>query len=123
MFGIIRLVIRIGFLLFAGMLVLAFLTNPDMEEFRREADAQMQKQINTLGDDATLKSIAEMTKELKDDVLNKFVTRKNYYVCSVYEVKFPGGTCSYLGAFHMFFPMQKDNPMDKFILPADNNVF
>lgn len=114
MFGIVRLVIRIAFVMLIGLLVLAFFTNPTKEEFSEEVKKQLNQKVENETNNPALSYIAEMGLEFSDQVAEKLVTRKNYFVCSIYTAELPDGEYRYLGAFHMFYPLQDKNPFDVF---------
>jgi hypothetical protein len=92
MFGIIRLIIRISVVVALGLLVLAYFTNPTEQDFKEEVKNQLKAQFANDPD--------------------KFLVRKNYFICSMYDVHLPFGEYKYLGAYHVFFPLQKENPLD-----------
>lgn len=112
MFKIVRLIIRISFLLFIGLLVLAFFTNPSMDEFKKNAKEQLNAQIKSQTDNPSLSYIAALGLDFTDKIIDQLVVRKNYYICSVYTVQLPDGNYSFLGAFHIFYPLQDKNPFD-----------
>ncbi len=112
MFKLIRLIFKIAFAIFIAMLVLAFFTNPDMEEFKKEAREQLNSKVNEQTNNPALSYIAEMGLEFTDQILEKMTTRKNYYICSVYSISLPDGDYKFLGAFHTFVPLQEKNPLD-----------
>jgi hypothetical protein len=114
MFKLIRLIVRIAFILFIGLLVLAFFTNPDMEEFKKQAKEQLNSKVNEQTNNPALGYIAELGLEFTDQIIEKMVIRKNYYVCSVFTISLPDGDYSYLGAYHTFVPLQDKNPLDVF---------
>lgn len=115
MFSLIRLVIKIAFVLLIGLLVLAFLTNPSLEDFQREAKSKMKAQLDALNLDPTLKQITGLGTSFADGMVDNLVHRDNYYVCSVFSVELPDGTYKYLGAYNLFYPLQDDDPLKKFM--------
>jgi hypothetical protein len=115
MFSLIRLIIKIAFIILLGLLVLAFFTNPSLEDFQRQAKSKMKEQINSLEMDPTLKKVAGIGADFTQGMIDNLVHRDNYYVCSIYTVEMPGGSYKYLGAFNLFYPLQEDDPMKKFI--------
>ena len=119
MFKLIRMILRIAFAIFLALLVLAFFTNPDMEEFKQEAKEHLNSKVNEQTNNPALGYIAKLGLEFTDQVVEKMVTRKNYYVCSVYSISLPDGEYRYLGAYHTFVPLQEKNPFD--ILGIDQN--
>lgn len=94
------------------LLVLAFFTNPGMDEFKNEVKSQLNSKVNDETDNPALGYIAEMGRDFTDQIVDKLVLRKNYYVCSIYTVSLPDGDYLFLGAFHMFYPLQEKNPLD-----------
>ncbi|MFN0032211.1 MAG: hypothetical protein ACKVOR_08645 [Flavobacteriales bacterium] len=114
MFKLIRLVIRIALLLFVLLIVAALFTNPSLDEFKQEVRSRMKAQFDQITSDPTMQTIAGIGAGFADDLVEKMVTRKNYYVCSVYTIETPAGNYEYLGAFHMFYPLQDEDPMEKF---------
>ena len=115
MFSLIRLVIKIAFVILIGLLVLAFFTNPSLEDFQLKAKSQMKEQLNELEMDPTLKKIAGIGTEFTEGMIDNLVHRDNYFVCSIFTVELPGGTYKYIGAYKMFYPLQDDDPLKKFI--------
>ena len=75
----------------------------------------MKEQINSLEMDPTLKKVAGIGAEFTEGMIDNLVQRKNYFVCSIFKVELPGGTYSYVGAFNLFYPLQEDDPLKKFI--------
>lgn len=112
MFGIIRLIIRIGFILLISLLVLAYFTNPDEAAFKSEIKAQLQQRFENDQNNPAISWIAKEANDFTDKAVDNFTTRKNYFICSIYEVTLPMGTYKYLGAFHVFYPLQDENPID-----------
>lgn len=94
------------------LLVLAYFTNPDETEFKTEIKAQLQKKFDTETNNPAISWIAKEANDFTDKAVDNFMTRKNYYICSVYDVTLPMGHYSYLGAFHFFYPLQDENPID-----------
>lgn len=115
MFKLLRLILRIAFFMFLLLLVAAFFTNPTLEDFKAEVRKQVQVQMDSLIDDPTMAVIARMGSQFSDDMVEKLITRKNYYICSVYTIELPTGNYEYLGAFHFFYPLQDENPLETFI--------
>ncbi len=115
MFKLLSLVLRIAFFIFIALLVAAFFTNPTLEDFQHEVRDQVQVQLDRMIEDPTLSVIAQMGSQFSDDMVEKLITRKNYYVCSVYTIELPDGDYRYLGAYHLFYPLQNENPLDQFI--------
>lgn len=112
MFKLIRLIIKIAFALFVALLVMAFFTNPSMEDFKQEVRDQLNSKVNEQTNNPSLGYIAKLGLEFMDQVVEKMVTRKNYFICSVYSVSLPDGEYRYLGAFYHFVPLQEKNPLD-----------
>ncbi len=112
MFGLVRLIIRIGSLLLIGILVLAYFTNPDERAFKEEMKTQLKKKFEAEVDNPALSWIAKEANDFADKAVDNFITRKNYYVCSVYLVDLPMGHYKYFGAFRMFYPLQEENPIE-----------
>ncbi len=113
MFSLLRLIFKIAILLSIGLLVLAYFTNPTLEEFKTEVRSRVQNHMDEMIKDPTLSAIASIGASFSDDIVKNMITQKNYYVCSVYTVEMPTGDYEYLGAFHMFFPMQNEDPIEK----------
>jgi hypothetical protein len=65
-----------------------------------------------------MNGVADMADELTNNALDKMVTRKNYFIASIFELRMPGGTYRYLGAFRLFYPLQEDNPLQTFFKTA-----
>ncbi|MCC6600627.1 MAG: DUF4359 domain-containing protein [Crocinitomicaceae bacterium] len=112
MFFILRRIFKIAFVLFLFLLVAGFFTNPTLEDFQKLSEQQLNKEMKARLNDPTLKDIASESTTFVADILQKFVTRKNFYVCSIFELKLPVGTYYYLGAYHQFYPLQDNSPMD-----------
>ncbi len=112
MFKLLRLIFRIAFVMFIGLLVLAFFTNPSMDDFKAEVKKQLNRKVNEETNNPALSYIAEMGLEFTDNIVDKMVTRKNYFLCSVYTVSLPDGDYNYLGALTVFYPLQEKNPLD-----------
>ncbi len=115
MFSLLRLIIKIAFFLLLLLLVGAYFTNPSLENFKAEVRTQVKSQLDKLSDDPTLSIIASLGADFSDDMVDKLITRKEYYICSVYVIELPTGNYEYLGAFKIFYPLQDENPMEKFI--------
>ncbi len=112
MFRTVRFVVRVVLVFFIALLVLAFFTNPTMDDFKSEAKSRFNDLIKTQTDNPTLTAIAAMSSSFTDQIIDKMVTRKNYYICSIYTVQLPDGNYSFLGAFHFFYPLQEKNPFE-----------
>lgn len=112
MFKLIRLVFRVVMLAFIALLILAYFTNPTMDDFKAEARSQFGEMVKKQSEDPTLSLIASMSGNFTDQIVDKMVARKEYYICSVYVLELPDGNYSFLGAFRMFFPLQKKNPFE-----------
>jgi Domain of unknown function (DUF4359) len=112
MFGIVRLVIRISILVALGLLVLAYFTNPTEQDFKEEVKKQLKSQFASDPENPAAQFLSETTSDFTETAIDKFLVRKNYFVCSLYEVQLPFGDYKYLGAYHLFFPMQEENPLD-----------
>lgn len=112
MFRTIRFIFRVVIVFFIALLVLAYFTNPTMDDFKSEAKNKFNDLVQSQTDNPTLTAIASLGTSFTDQIIDKMVTRKNYYICSIYSVELPDGTYSFIGAFHMFFPLQKENPFD-----------
>jgi hypothetical protein len=105
MFGIIRLVIRIAVIIALGMLILAYFTNPTEQDFKEE--------VKQHPENPAAQFLSDTTSDFTETAIDKFLVRKNYFICSMYDVHLPFGEYKYLGAYHTFFPLQKENPLDK----------
>jgi hypothetical protein len=112
MFKLLRLILRIAFIFLIALLVLAFFTNPTLDDFKTEVKSQLNTKVQEETDNPALEYIAEIGIEFTENIVEKMVTRKNYFVCSVYTVSLPDGDYLYLGAFNVFFPLQEKNPLD-----------
>lgn len=113
MFALIRMIIRIALVMFIGLLVLAFFTNPTREDFALKIKSELDEEIKEQTNNPALQYIAELGLEFSQGIVDKMLERKNYYVCSIFTVHLPDGDYNYLGAYHMFFPLQDINPLDK----------
>lgn len=118
MFRTLRLIIRIVAIFFVGLLILAYFTNPTMEEFKQEAKYRFSEMIDSQTDNPTLKLISSIGIDFADNVVEKMVIRQNYYFCSIYTVQLPDGDYKFLGVFHQFIPLQSKNPFDVLIPKA-----
>lgn len=107
-----RLSFRIAFFMFLLLLALAFFTNPGLKEFTEKVKGELNMAMPGETNNASSGIIAEMGSEFVDGMINKLVTRKNYFVCSIYLVEMPDGDYRYLGAFYTFFPLQDKNPLE-----------
>ncbi len=112
MFRTVRFILRIVVVFLIALLVLAYFTNPTMDEFKAEAKQRFNELVQTQKDDPTLKAIAALSETFADQVVDKMVVRKNYYICSVYVLSMPDGDYSFLGAYHMFVPLQSKSPFE-----------
>lgn len=112
MFGLIKMIIRIGLAMLLLLLTLAYFTNPTEAEFKKEIKAQLQKKFETELDNPAISWISKEANDFTDKAVDNFMTRKNYYICSIYDVQLPMGNYRYLGAFHFFYPLQNENPLD-----------
>jgi hypothetical protein len=113
MFGIIRLVIRIAVIIALGMLILAYFTNPTEQDFKEEVKQQLKNQFASDPENPAAQFLSDTTSDFTETAIDKFLVRKNYFICSMYDVHLPFGEYKYLGAYHTFFPLQKENPLDK----------
>lgn len=110
MFKLARLIVRIAFVIFVALLVLAFFTNPDEAAFRQKMIDEVHAEYADELSDPSRSWIGNLGTTFGEMAANKMVVRHNYYICSVYTVELPYGKFRYLGAFHLFFPLQKDSP-------------
>ncbi len=94
------------------MLVLAYFTNPSLEEFKKEVKTQLNSKVSDETGDPSLGFIAELGMEFTDQIIENLVDRKEFYLCSVYTVSLPDGQYRYLGAFRMFYPLQDKDPLE-----------
>lgn len=115
MFKLIRLIVRISFFILLLLLVAAFFTNPSLDDFKNETRSQIKTQMDELSNDPTLSIISAMGANFSDKMIEELIVRKEYYICSVYIIELPTGNFKYLGAYKMFFPLQDENPIEKFI--------
>lgn len=115
MFSLIRLIIKIAFILLVGLLVLAFFTNPTLDDYKREAKSKIKEQFDLLATDPTLKKVSGIGETFSEGLIDNMMHRKNYYVCSVFTIETPAGNYDYLGAYNFFYPLQDDDPLQKFI--------
>jgi hypothetical protein len=112
MFGIIRLIIRISILVALGLLVLAYFTNPTEQDFKEEVKEQLKSQFAQDPENPAAQFLSDTTSDFTESAIDKFLVRKNFFICSLYEVQLPFGEYKYLGAYNLFFPLQTDNPLD-----------
>ena len=112
MFGTIRLVIRIAVLVALGLLVLAYFTNPTEKDFKEEVKKQLKLKFAADPENPAAQFLSDTTSDFTETAIDKFLVRKNYFICSMYNVHLPFGEYSYLGAYRMFFPLQKENPIE-----------
>ncbi|MEN9639117.1 MAG: hypothetical protein RLZZ262_985 [Bacteroidota bacterium] len=113
MSGIFRLIIRICIVVVLALLVVAFFTNPNEEDFKNEVKNQLKSQFADDPDNAAAQFLSDTTSDFTETAIDKFLVRKNYFVCSVYEIHLPFGEYKFLGAYNNFLPLQSDNPLDK----------
>src|SRR5690606_18319093 len=106
----IRFIFRVVIFFFIALLVLAYFTNPTMDDFKSEAKSKLNSLVKSQTDNPTLSAIAALGSSFTDQVIDKMVTRKDYYICSIYTVELPDGDYSFIGAYRMFFPLQKESP-------------
>jgi len=112
MFRTVRFLIRVVLFFFIALLVLAFFTNPTMDDFKAEAKNRFNSLVESQTDNPTLSYIASMGASFTDQIIDKMVVRKNYYICSIYTVSLPDGDYSFIGAFRYFYPLQEKNPFE-----------
>jgi hypothetical protein len=112
MFRTLRFIFRVVIVFFIALLVLAYFTNPTMDDFKSEAKNKFNDLVQSQTDNPTLTAIASLGTSFTDQIIDKMVTRKDYYICSIYTVELPDGSYSFIGAYRMFFPLQKENPFD-----------
>jgi hypothetical protein len=112
MFRPIRFIFRVVTVFFIALLVLAYFTNPTMDDFKSEAKDKFNNLVQSQTENPTLTAIAALGTSFTDQIIDKMVTRKDYFICSIYTVDLPDGSYSFIGAFRMFFPLQKENPFD-----------
>jgi|GEM_PF-1192178 len=105
MFRTVRFIIRVVLGLLIALLVLAYFTNPTMDDFNVEAKKQFSEMLKPQTDSPALAYIASMSTEFTDQIIDKMVVRKNYYICSIYTVSMPDGDYQILGAYHLFYPI------------------
>jgi hypothetical protein len=110
MFKLARLVIRIAFVMFAALLVLAFFTNPDEKAFEQKMIEEVHAEYADELSDPSRSWIGNLGTTFGEMAAQKMVTRNNYYICSVYTLDLPYGKYRFLGAFHLFFPLQSESP-------------
>lgn len=118
MFRILTVIFRIAFIMFFGLIVIALFTNPGMDDFKEEVKKQLNSKVNEETGNPALDYIAQMGLDFTEQIVDKMVVRKNYFLCSVYTVSLPDGDYRYLGAFTLFYPLQEKNPLDILSSPA-----
>jgi Domain of unknown function (DUF4359) len=89
----------------------AWLTNPDMEDFKKESGKKVWEALEKKGFTSDNGLVKDMANAVIEQVMKNSVTRKNYYVCSVYTLNLSLVEYRYLAAFSMFFPLQNDDPI------------
>lgn len=111
MWTLFRLMLRIAAILFPVLLVIAFFTNPDKSDF---TDRVERIALEYAGLDSTSNVLEEEGVRMIRELTEELVTRENYYICSIFELRVPfGGKYRYLGVFGQFIPLQKANPLDE----------
>lgn len=100
------------------LLLFACFTNPSMEDFKVRVKEEFTRKVKAETSNPVLAYIADMGMEFAEQVTEKLVTRHNYIVCSVFTLELPDGNYSYLGAFHMIFPLQEKDPLE--VLSKEN---
>jgi Domain of unknown function (DUF4359) len=115
MIGFFRLIVRITGLMFILLVIVALITNPNKEDFATKVKAELNKTVSEQTNNPSLQYIAEMGSEFTEQVVEKLLIRKNFYVCSVFTLELPDGDYQYLGAFQLFYPLQDENPLDKLV--------
>lgn len=92
------------YILFLGV-VLGFLayTNPNMDDFAEFARDRSQEAIQAeVGDTAIGRALAEFGSSLANDFAGDLTERKNYVVCSIYQVGDGDDPWSFLGVAGRF---------------------
>jgi hypothetical protein len=105
---------RIFLLFFALLLVAAAITNPSQEQFQNKVRETIEKEYEEEMNSPVFKDIAKESFNFISQLLEKFVKRSNFFICSVYTVDMPIGEYKYLGIFGTFVPLQKENPITEF---------
>ena len=105
---------RIFLLCFALLLIAAALTNPTQAKFQDTVKQKLQEEYSEEMNSPVFKDIAQESLTFIAQMVEKFVSRSNYFICSVYTVDMPIGEYKYLGVFGTFVPLQKENPITEF---------
>jgi hypothetical protein len=115
MFKLVRLVLKVALGGIVLLLIAAYLTNPSKEDFKKEVAQKLKSKFSTELKNPSLSKIAEEVNKFADQAADNLIVRKNYYICSIFEVELPDGQYNYLGAFHFFYPLQDANPLDNLL--------
>ncbi|MDZ4822591.1 MAG: DUF4359 domain-containing protein [Flavobacteriales bacterium] len=108
----IRAILKFSLILLLIFLVIACITNPDKEAFKLMVEDQIKRELPEISGSPLIGIATGEAVQYASQWIEKFVVRKNYYVCSVYTVRLPQANYSYLGAFTTFLPLQDENPVD-----------
>ncbi len=106
-------ILKVAMLILAVLLVVAWFTNPEKEDFALRIKMELDKEVNSNNDNPALQYIAEIGLKFTKHVAEKMMVRKNYGICSIFVISLPDGDYSYLGAFGNYFPLQTKNPLDQ----------
>jgi hypothetical protein len=97
--------------IFAVMMVLALLSNPNLQDFQDEMKSELEKEFQDEKNDPTFKWIATEADHFGQLISEHLIGRKNYFICSVFTMDLPYGQFKYLGVFGQFIALQKEDPL------------
>jgi len=93
-----------GLVILVLTLALLFATNPSEQQFTSFLKEKIREQAK--GDETVAGDLTRILSGPAASLAGMGTARKNYYLCSTYEMELPGGEHLYLGILDHFFKLK-----------------
>ncbi|MEY3398707.1 MAG: hypothetical protein RL220_1301 [Bacteroidota bacterium] len=101
-----KLALRIALIMLPLLVAILAITNPDEEQFIRTAEEKITEAAGAGADEALTEDVREMMR----DIARRLISRKNYFLGSVFTIDYGGQQYHYLGIATTFIPLQEAQP-------------
>ena len=92
-----------------ALVVACLILNPSEGDFKTEVRQRLLEHWEDDGQEG-MKEVHDLAVQMVDAAMDRMTVRKNYGVCSIYTVEYPGGDLHYLGLLGWIIPLQSDQP-------------
>ena len=93
-----------GLIIFILLIVLLFSTNPSEQQFTSFLKGRIERQAK--GDETLTGDLARLFSGPAASIAGLGTVRKDYFLCSTYELGLPGGEHLFLGIFDHFIKLK-----------------